>query len=219
MTAAFDLDGIRKRLAAMVPRTIADDAMARAAVLVPLCTRAGEPAILFTKRTETVGTHKGQVSFPGGRMDPGDKDDVACALRELEEELGIPARDVDVLGLFHEMPSITNMRVRPVIGFVGERADPSSMTPSPAEIDAVFALTLDELTGRREVRPLPLGRQFALQTPIPGVGGLASPMPAARSGHRGPWYTAGPHPVWGLTAFILEEVLRDVLGLDVPPLD
>ncbi|HEY4224006.1 MAG TPA: CoA pyrophosphatase [Myxococcota bacterium] len=194
---AFDVEGLARvsdRLAHIAPRDLDGD-LASAAVLVPLCTKSGEPAILFTKRTETVGTHKGQVSFPGGRRDPADSSDEDTALRELHEELGIPARDVTVLGRFHEVMSITRMRVRPIVGFVGERADASTMTPSPAEIDAVFALTLDELLAHREVRPL------------------------VRSGRDGPWYTGGPHPVWGLTAFILEEFLRDVLALPVPALD
>jgi 8-oxo-dGTP pyrophosphatase MutT (NUDIX family) len=151
------------------------------------------PSVLFTKRTETVGTHKGQVSFPGGRMDPEDVDEVATALRELEEELGIARGSVEVLGRFHDVMSITRMRVTPVVAFVGERGDLATMTPSPAEIDAVFALTLDELVDKREVREL-------------------------RSGRPGPWYTAGPHPVWGLTAFILDEVLREVLGFPIEPL-
>ncbi len=196
MITRFDtaaLDRIRARLAGLAVRTAGEDDMPRAAVLVPLCIRDGAAAVLFTKRTETVGTHKGQVSFPGGRMDPEDADEIACALRELDEELGVPPASVAVLGRFHEVISITRMRVTPVIGFLGDRADPEKLRPSPAEIDDVFALTLEELLAARDVRPL-------------------------RSGRPGPWYTAGPHPVWGLTAFILDEVLRDVLELPVPPL-
>jgi nudix motif 8 len=166
----------------------------RASVLVPLCRRGGAPAVLFTKRTETVGTHKGQVSFPGGRRDPEDSDDVACALRELEEELGIPAARVDVIGVFHEVMSITSVRVTPVIGWLGD-VERLALVPAPAEIDAVFTLTLAELVHpeKREVRQL--------------------------GTRRAPFFTAGPHPVWGLTAFILDEIMRDVLGIDLPPLE
>jgi 8-oxo-dGTP pyrophosphatase MutT (NUDIX family) len=186
---AFDLAAIRARLAAITPNLVEGD-MPRAAVLIPLCTKASAPAVLFTKRTETVGTHKGQVSFPGGRMDPEDKDVVDTALREVHEELGIPREKVDVLGRFHEVVSITGMGVTPIVAFL---ADTAHLTPSPAEIDDVFVLSLDELTQSREVRPL-------------------------RSGRPGPWYMAGPHPVWGLTAFILEEFLREILDVKIAPL-
>lgn len=182
---SWDLEAIRRRLQAIEPRRVEGD-MPRAAVLIPLCPNG----VLFTKRTETVGTHKGQVSFPGGRQDPGDADVVDTALRELQEELGIPREKVDVLGRFHEVVSITAMGVTPVVAFI---ADVAHITPSPAEIDDVFVLSLDELTRSREVRPL-------------------------RSGRPGPWYTAGPHPVWGLTAFILEEFLREILDVKIPPL-
>lgn len=195
---ADDRAAIRARLAALARRTIdpARDgrALPQAAVLVPLGIWRGRPAVLFTKRTDTVGTHKGQVSFPGGRMDPHDKDEVACALRELEEELGVAPANVEVLGPFHEVMSITGVRVTPIVGFLGE-LDPARMTPRPDEVESVFALTLDEILDptKREVRDL--------------------------GPRKAPFYLAGPHPVWGLTAFILHEVLQDALGLEVPPLE
>lgn len=164
----------------------------RASVLVPLCRRDGQPAFLFTKRTETVGTHKGQVSFPGGRQDPEDADEVACAVRELKEELGI--EPLEVIGVFHEVMSITAVRVTPVLAWLGD-IEKLALVPSPAEIDAVFTLTLDELVHpeKREVRQL--------------------------GSRRAPFFTAGPHPVWGLTAFILDEIMRDILGIELPPLE
>ena len=180
---------IAARLRAMEPRRLSVDAP-RAAVLVPFCRRDGRDAVLFTKRTETVGTHKGQVSFPGGRMDPDDVDETACALRELHEELGIPAQFVDVLGTFHDVMSITNVRVTPVLAWLGD-LERLTLLPSPHEIDVVFALTLDEIVHpeKRELRSL--------------------------GPRKAPFFTAGPHPVWGLTAFILDEILREVLGLQL----
>lgn len=166
----------------------------RASVLVPLCRRDGRDAVLFTKRTESVGTHKGQVSFPGGRMDKDDVDETACALRELHEELGIPPSSVQVLGEWHQAMSITSVTVTPVIGWLGD-LERLTLLPSPREIDAVFALTLDELAhpDKRELRML--------------------------GPRKAPFFTAGPFPVWGLTALILDEVLREVLGVELPPLD
>ena len=190
----FDDEGrheVRARLAAMQTR-ILDEALPRASVLVPLCTRRDAPAVLFTKRTETVGTHKGQVSFPGGRMDPEDTDEVATALRELEEELGIGRAAVEVLGRFHDVMSITRMRVTPVIAWIGERGDLSSLQPSAAEIDDVFALTLEEAGG-------------------PPRGARAAHRPSGALVHRRTAPGVGPdrlHP--------RHEVLRDVLGLPIP---
>lgn len=127
-------------------------------------------------------------------MDADDVDETACALRELHEELGIPPSSVEVLGTYHDAMSITSVRVTPVIGWLGD-IERLTLLPSPSEIDAVFALTIDELVHpeKREVRQL--------------------------GPRKAPFFTAGPHPVWGLTAFILDEILRDVLELPVPPVE
>lgn len=182
---------IRARLAGMERRRLPDD-VPLAAVLVPLGQLRGSPAMLFTKRTDTVGTHKGQVSFPGGRMDPSDDDAIHCALRELDEEVGVPPREVEVLGPFHDVMSITGLRVTPVLGYLGE-LDPARWSPRPGEVEDVFTLTLDEL-----VDPAKRSTQM--------LGGL-----------RAPYFASGPHPIWGLTALILDEVLREALCLQLPP--
>jgi nudix motif 8 len=182
---------VRERLVALPRRRLTGE-MPRAAVVVPLCHVAGVASILFTKRTETVGTHKGQVSFPGGRRDPTDRDAVDTALRELHEEVGLPAARVEVLGLFHEATAITGVAVTPVVGFVGD-VDVATLQPAPAEIERVFTLPLPALIDPRHRRLQTLGR------------------------HRAPRFTAGPDPVWGLTAYILDEFLREGLALDLPP--
>jgi nudix motif 8 len=186
------LDGVSARLAAM-PRRRLTGSMPRAAVLVPLCHVDGRACVLFTKRTETVGTHKGQVSFPGGRVDPGDVDAVDTALREMTEEIGLPRDGVRVLGLGHEAVAITGIGVTPVVGFVGD-VDVMTLTVARAEIDEVFTLPLPVLVDPRHRVLQTLGR------------------------HRAPRFTAGPHPVWGLTAYVLDEFLREGLGLPLPEL-
>lgn len=180
---------LRARLARLDRRRLPAD-VPRAAVLVPLGMKDHVPAVLFTKRTDTVGTHKGQVSFPGGRMEPDDQDEVACALRELHEEVGLAPEDVEVLGPFHDVMSITGLRVTPVLGFVGT-LDAGRLRPLADEVQEAFALTLDELVdpGKRATQML---------------GEL-----------RAPYFAAGPHPIWGLTALILDEVLREALELDL----
>lgn len=186
------LEAIRGRLSGLVRARLRGEAR-RAAVLVPLCHVEGRASVLFTRRSEKVGTHKGQVSFPGGMADEGDRDVEQTALRELEEEIGFPGARVTVLGRFHDARAITGVHVTPVVGFLGE-LDPRRLVPNPDEIDAVFTLTLEEL-----VDPSRRYNQFH---------GPRGPIPV---------FDAGPFPVWGLTAYILEGVLKEALGLALPP--
>jgi 8-oxo-dGTP pyrophosphatase MutT (NUDIX family) len=164
----------------------------RAAVLISLCTLSGAPSFLFTTRTETVSTHKGHVSFPGGMVDPEDDGPVHTALRELHEELGLSADSVDVLGLMHDVRAITGVPVTPVVGFLGELGDLSVLQPQPEEIADVFALGFDQILDPAESSLVTYGT-------------------------RGPYpvFNAGPAPVWGLTAWILAVFLREGMGLDV----
>ena len=94
----------------------APDADREAAVLVAITQRA-EPGVLLTVRREHLRTHAGQVSFPGGRLDPGE-DAVAAALREAEEEIGLPAGQVEVWGLADPYRTVTGYAVTPVVGLV-----------------------------------------------------------------------------------------------------
>jgi len=195
LPARFDDDtllAIEGRVRQLARRRLPGE-MKRAAVLVPLCHVDGVPSVLFTKRTETVGTHKGQVSFPGGRVDPGDIDATDTALRELEEEMGIDRAGVRVLGAFHEAMAITGVGVTPVLGFLGDlRLETLSM--SMAEIDVAFTLSLEQLVDPAHRTKQTLGTRSA------------------------PLFSAGPFPVWGLTAWILDEVLRHALGLPLSPI-
>jgi 8-oxo-dGTP pyrophosphatase MutT (NUDIX family) len=110
-----------------------------AAVLVPLYQDQGLWHVLFTQRTHLVETHKGQVSFPGGRVDPGDADRVATALRETEEEIGLRREDVMVLGQLDELLTVTQYRVTPVVGVFPW---PYTFVISEAELSAVFGVPL-----------------------------------------------------------------------------
>ena len=112
-----------------------------AAVLVPIVDR-DEPQVLFTKRSADLKKHAGQISFPGGRIDPGDRDPVDAALREMEEEVAIPRRNVDVIGRLNLYQTGTGFDITPVVGVL-----PPSINPvgNPGEVADVFEVPLDYL--------------------------------------------------------------------------
>jgi 8-oxo-dGTP pyrophosphatase MutT (NUDIX family) len=89
-----------------------------AAVLVPLVLRDGALNMLLTLRTEGLRHHSGQISFPGGKIEPGDSDVIACALRETREEIGLGPEFIDVLGALDLYVTITGFAVLPVVGLI-----------------------------------------------------------------------------------------------------
>jgi 8-oxo-dGTP pyrophosphatase MutT (NUDIX family) len=120
-----------------------------AAVLAPLFWRGGEPWAYLTRRPLTLRKHPGQISFPGGGREPADITPLHTALRETQEELGIPPEKVEVLGLLGAMPTITSFWVTPFVGVIPEDV---KLSPNPEEIDEVIAAPLWRL--RREKRHL-----------------------------------------------------------------
>lgn len=119
-----------------------------AAVLVAVVDRP-EPTVILTLRTDTVRRHAGQVSFPGGRIDPGDDGPVGAALREAEEEIGLPRSAVDVVGVADAYRTITGYQVTPVIGVVPPDLP---LTPQPSEVADIFEAPLHHLLDQRHQR-------------------------------------------------------------------
>lgn len=190
--ASIERQVIASRLRRLPRREVQADR--RAAVLVPLLHLSGRPSVLFTVRSQRVSTHRGQVSFPGGMVDAADTSLEHTAAREFEEELGVSAEGAEPLGRYHDGRSITGVAVTPVVSYLGAWDDLRRVVPEPSEVDSVFALSLDALYD-------PSQRSFD------------------KLGPRGliPRFLAGPHPVWGLTAYLLRGLLVDGFGWTIEP--
>jgi len=159
----LDLPELRKRLATRsVPEftLFGDDgtegrdaASTAAAVLIPVIAHPGELTLLFTQRTTHLKSHAGQVSFPGGRAEPGDASAEFTALREAGEEIGLAAERIEILARLPDYRTRTGFRVTPVIGLV---TPPLELSPDPREVAEVFevplAFLLDPRNRQRRTR-------------------------------------------------------------------
>jgi 8-oxo-dGTP pyrophosphatase MutT (NUDIX family) len=115
-----------------------DRELKRAGVLVPLIERGGELSVLLTRRTDHLYDHAGQISFPGGRVDPGDEGPVAAALREAAEEVGLPPGQVELAGELDLYVTRTGFEITPVVGFTA----PFEAKPDSFEVAEVFEVPL-----------------------------------------------------------------------------
>jgi len=141
----------RARLAARERRVVVGGPLVKAAVLLPILDR-GEPWLIFAKRTETVGQHAGQISFPGGRVDPTDAGFLQAALREAHEEIGLPPDVVEPLGALDDQETVaTQFIITPWVGLVRETV---AWKPDGVEIERVIevpvAALLDPTNARTE---------------------------------------------------------------------
>jgi 8-oxo-dGTP pyrophosphatase MutT (NUDIX family) len=139
----------RARLARRSRRVVPRGELVPAAVLVPLVER-GEPCLVFVKRTDLVDHHKGQISFPGGTVDPGDGSFLDTALRECEEEIGLPRRTVEPLGALDDTETFaTQFVITPLVGLIREAV---TWRPDGREIEAVLEVPWSALTDPRNFR-------------------------------------------------------------------
>ena len=116
-----------------------DASLTPAAVLVPLVNRAEGLTAMFTRRTGHLLHHAGQISFPGGHMDPGDKTPEETALRETEEETGLDRRHVEIIGRLSQYVTRTGFSITPVVALV---EPPFELNPDPNEVEEVFEVPL-----------------------------------------------------------------------------
>jgi len=143
-------EAIAERLARPAPTPGPDDLhlialqegtrVTEAAVLVPLIDRSGQVQVLFTQRTAHLDDHAGQISFPGGRVEPGDANREQTALRETEEEIGLASGSIAVLGRLPDYEIPSGFRITPVVGWI---EPPFALQPDPFEVAAVFEAPLD----------------------------------------------------------------------------
>ena len=135
----------RARLPGRARRVVAPGSLVRAAVLVPIVDR-GEACLVFAQRTERVGHHAGQISFPGGRIDPDDADDLHAALREAEEEVGLAPAKVEALGALDDTETVATQFV--ITPWVGVVRGPVVWQPDGHEIAKVIEVPVAALLAR-----------------------------------------------------------------------
>ncbi|KAJ8369057.1 hypothetical protein SKAU_G00090850 [Synaphobranchus kaupii] len=160
-----------------------------AAVLVSLCVVGGEPAFLFTLRSNALkGRHKGDVSFAGGKQDPSDRDVVDTALREAREELGVTVTTSSVWGILKPLQDMSGMLIAPVLANLGP-LEVLSFRPNPSEVEEIFTISLAHVCS-------------------PKNRGYTNYRVGDRYGYTTPVFLNGKHRVWGLTAVALDHALK-----------
>jgi 8-oxo-dGTP pyrophosphatase MutT (NUDIX family) len=169
-----------ERLRPLLPPTITP-----AAVLVPVVERRPGLTVLLTERAADLKHHPGQVSFPGGRQEAHDPDPIATALRETEEEIGLTARHVEVVGRLEDYIVVTGYRITPVVGLVRPGFD---LALDLREVAGTFEVPLDFILDVRNVRWTT--RYYA-----------EVPLQVAEINFEG-------HRVWGATAAMLVALAR-----------
>ena len=125
-----------------LPQTVPADRGWPAAVLVGLQKQQADWHVVMTRRASHLAHHAGQISFPGGKVDPNDANLTATALREAEEEIALPPAAVSIIGALDMVTSPVGFLVQPVVGIV---APETSFVASPGEVDEVLVLPLEEV--------------------------------------------------------------------------
>ncbi|XP_055338035.1 mitochondrial coenzyme A diphosphatase NUDT8-like [Paramacrobiotus metropolitanus] len=160
------------------------------AVLVPFCTVKGIPSVLFTLRSSNLAKHRGEISFPGGKSDPTDKDVIHTALRETQEEIGVPVQSTDIWTTLPPMPTRDGAMLSAVVGYTGD-VSMDEFKPNPTEVEEIFTCSMASLLNPENVRYTSFRTRHGLRLPVFVVNdGITS------------------RRIWGMTAVILLNVLQ-----------
>ncbi len=182
---------IARLLASREQNRIMDDGLIPSAVLFLLFKKGTDYHVLFTKRSDKVAHHKGEISFPGGTVDPGDADRLHTALREGREEIGISPRDITILGRLDDMVTVTTgFVISPFVGTI----------PYPYQ----FAINRDEIA---ELIFAPL------ETLVEQYGTAAAETPEAERTSAELSFHVRGNIIWGATARILRQFLDLLLAI------
>jgi 8-oxo-dGTP pyrophosphatase MutT (NUDIX family) len=155
-----------------------------AAELVPLYLDGDELHAVFTKRRDDMRRHAGEISFPGGRQDAPDEDLRFTALREAEEEIGLPTYDVELIGALPPVGTfVTNYKIHPFVGVIKPGHE---WTPQPTEVEVVLDLSLRDVIAGHEMKRL-LKKGVPIKTPT---------------------YTVDGNLIWGATGRITQLLLK-----------
>jgi 8-oxo-dGTP pyrophosphatase MutT (NUDIX family) len=187
------IETIRRRLKVYQPRQIGPQGLPLAAVLVALYDRQGELNVVFTKRTDRVQHHRGEISFPGGAMDPEDVDLIATALRECEEEIGLHAEHIQIIGQLDDVVTVSSFHVSVFVGEIRQSLSPYTWQPHEHEVAEVLEVPLWHLLDVSNLVEVPRQREGEL---------------VIMEGFR-----FGDHTIWGATGRMLRNFL-DVVSMD-----
>ena len=178
---------LKERLAQHRPRRINQPDLKEAAVLIAI-TAEDQPRLVLTQRSESVSTHRDEVAFPGGKRDPEDSSIVHTALREAEEEIGLQAHQVQVIGELDQVVSRFGFLITPVLAVIPAELE---HVANLAELDTIFEVPL-EFFGR------PPEEFFEKER------------------FRIPTYDYEGFRIWGITAMIIAEMLNNIWECEIP---
>lgn len=171
----------------------------RAAVLVPLYLHRDELHIVLTKRTDKVEKHKGEISFPGGVVDPTDLDCTYTALRESREEIGLMPEHVRVIGRLDDVTTRTGFHITAMVGVIDPSLSPYAWLPQPSEVAEVLEVPLSHIADPAN----------AIEVPRQHEGQLV----------LSEGFLYRDHTIWGATAKMLRNFLQVVYAPEVVALE
>lgn len=156
------IDEIRQRLASYKPKLLPEREGKRASVLVPLYEHRDQLHVVFTKRTDRVESHKGEISFPGGAREPLDNDLIHTATRECEEEIGLRREHIEIVGQLDDIVTISDFHVSVYVGHLHSHPSPYIWLPQEAEVAEVLEVPLTHLRDENSIVEVPRQRDGVL---------------------------------------------------------